>query len=311
MIEKKTKWANQKSFFCHSLFLKILNLTKNQKFVFSPTRFYDGICQWEEGSQTPILHIGWAKPLVSTIAKFDYDIRSQIIINCVSDDIENNKLEKETDTTTTATTKNGTEPTNPKQQTDMANNNNNNISPKTELNKTETDENMIPTLEALTAACGEKILNPDFLLQGGGQPFTETKTQGETSNVVSETEEESSAAAAVVVVSVVDTEIKEIVSVKEILDEIILPEIVIEEIKAPKFQPPVEEDFLIPKRPVITLYSHKMKGLKDLLLSERLNTQAISLQVTAQSQVQVGKKFRGSLGGDYDGNTRPKRARRE
>lgn len=187
----------------------------------------------------------------------------------------------------------------------MTNNNNNNISTKTELNKTETDENMIPTLEALTAACGEKILNPDFLLQGGGQPFTETKTQGETSNVVSETEEEVSA-----IVDIVDKEVKESIVVKEVVEEIIAPETIVEEIKAPKFQPPVEEDFLIPKRPIITLYSHKMKGLKDLLLSERLNTQAISLQVTAQSQVQVGKKFRGSLG-DYDGNTRPKRARRE
>nr|XP_049466092.1 menin isoform X2 [Anopheles coluzzii] len=45
-------------------------------------RFYDGICKWEEGSQTPILHIGWAKPLVATIAKFDHDIRSQVIIKC-------------------------------------------------------------------------------------------------------------------------------------------------------------------------------------------------------------------------------------
>ncbi|EFX68372.1 hypothetical protein DAPPUDRAFT_63144, partial [Daphnia pulex] len=34
-------------------------------------RFYDGICQWEEGSCTPVLHIGWAKPLVNTISKFD------------------------------------------------------------------------------------------------------------------------------------------------------------------------------------------------------------------------------------------------
>lgn len=29
------------------------------------------------------------------------------------------------------------------------------------------NDTVISTLEALTAACGEKILNPDFLLQGG------------------------------------------------------------------------------------------------------------------------------------------------
>lgn len=45
-------------------------------------RFYDGICQWEEGSTTPVLHIGWAKPLVNTISKFDARVRSLVDISC-------------------------------------------------------------------------------------------------------------------------------------------------------------------------------------------------------------------------------------
>lgn len=49
-------------------------------------RFYDGICQWEEDSLTPILHIGWAKPLVNNICKFDYDIRSQVVIKVPEDE---------------------------------------------------------------------------------------------------------------------------------------------------------------------------------------------------------------------------------
>ena len=49
-------------------------------------RFYDGICQWEEGSPTPVLHIGWAKPLVNTISKFDADVRAQVIIECRGND---------------------------------------------------------------------------------------------------------------------------------------------------------------------------------------------------------------------------------
>lgn len=61
------------------------------------------------------------------------------------------------------------------------------------------------------------------------------------------------------------------------------------------------------KRPTIILHSQKMKELKDLLLAEKLNTQAISLHLTAQSQVQVGKKGRGS----ENDSIRPKRARRE
>lgn len=51
-----------------------------------------------------------------------------------------------------------------------------------------------------------------------------------------------------------------------------------------------------------------MKELKDLLLAEKLNTHAISLHLTAQSQVQVGKKGRGES--DIYG-VRPKRARRD
>jgi menin len=41
-------------------------------------------------------------------------------------------------------------------------------------------------------------------------------------------------------------------------------------------------------KPRLYLRSHKMAGLKDLLLAEKLNTHAISLQLTAQSQVQLG-----------------------
>jgi len=41
-------------------------------------------------------------------------------------------------------------------------------------------------------------------------------------------------------------------------------------------------------RPKLRLHSRKMAGLKEVLLAEKLNTSAISLQLTAQSQVQVG-----------------------
>lgn len=68
-----------------------------------------------------------------------------------------------------------------------------------------------------------------------------------------------------------------------------------------------EEKPIETKRPTIILHSQKMKELKDLLLAEKLNTHAISLHLTAQSQVQVGKKGRN----DSDSGIRPKRNRRE
>lgn len=68
-------------------------------------------------------------------------------------------------------------------------------------------------------------------------------------------------------------------------------------------------------RPRVTLYSHKMAALKPLLLAERLNTHALQLQLTAQSQLQrphIPVKRRDDE--DHNPSTptaRAKRARRE
>ena len=80
-------------------------------------------------------------------------------------------------------------------------------------------------------------------------------------------------------------------------------------------------------KPRLSLRSHKMAGLKDLLMSEKLNTHAISLQLTAQSQVQLGSRLKQQQPqGDADatkdaadqnvpannnGPSRPKRTRKE
>ncbi|KAF6207524.1 hypothetical protein GE061_015970 [Apolygus lucorum] len=181
-------------------------------------RFYDGICQWEEDSPTPVLHIGWAQPLVSTISKFEHEVREQIII------------------------------------TNAPENNNNSLCSTLEgkakvlmLEEITSLESLDPKIKALTAACGERILNRDFLLQGDGEPFV---GDGEASTSAVKMEKSSTK---------------------------------------------------------LTLYSRKMRGLKDLLLGEKLNTHAISLQLTAQSQVQFNKK--GSK--DEPLGSRPKRTRRE
>lgn len=43
-------------------------------------RFYDGICQWEEGSVTPVLHTGWADRFMSTLFKFDAGTRRDLVL---------------------------------------------------------------------------------------------------------------------------------------------------------------------------------------------------------------------------------------
>lgn len=209
-------------------------------------RFYDGICQWEEGSATPVLHIGWAKPLVNTISKFDADVRAQVNIMCES----------------------------AQQKLSSPNGNclNNNYMAEKENGhdkKDQTPSNIHPTIEALTAACSEKLLNPEYLLQGDGSPFV----GGDEEPPPAKVEENAG------------TSKQDKNAVKE--EETISEEI---------------------RKPMVVLHSQKMKELKDLLLAEKLNTHAISLHLTAQSQVQVGKKGRGEMEGF---SVRPKRARRD
>lgn len=177
---------------------------------------------WEEGSQTPVLHIGWAKPLVNTISKFDSSVRSQVVI-INNENHDDSSINNNNDSCKTLENSNITDIT---------------MDPKDSIN---------PKIKALTAACGERLLNRDFLLQGGCEPFV-----GEASTSV---------------------------------------------------------ELKIEMKPKLILYSQKMKGLKDLLLAEKLNTHAISLQLTAQSQVQFNKK--GQAPRDDSMGSRTKRSRRE
>ncbi|XP_026752082.2 menin [Galleria mellonella] len=148
------------------------SILKDPECFASLLRFYDGICKWEEGSQTPILHIGWAKPLVSTISKFDAEVRAQVHIICSPNNDEHNDKFKDSSIKE--------EKEERENEKDKWNNNSENIE--------------MSVREQLTAA--------------------------------------------------------------------------------------------VNSRPRVTLYSHKMAALKPLLLAERLNTHALQLQLTAQSQLQ-------------------------
>ncbi|XP_045495181.1 menin [Colias croceus] len=172
------------------------SILKDPECFASLLRFYDGICKWEEGSQTPILHIGWAKPLVSTISKFDAEVRAQVNIVC---NTENNHIGDDIKKTEEGENKDST----------ASNDSWNNASENIEMT----------VREQLTAA--------------------------------------------------------------------------------------------VNSRPRVTLYSHKMAALKPLLLAERLNTHALQLQLTAQSQLQRPQTQRRDDEENSGSVSRAKRARRE
>ncbi|XP_076045105.1 menin 1 isoform X2 [Oratosquilla oratoria] len=159
-------------------------------------KFYDGICGWEEGSATPVLHIGWAKALVNTIAKFEADVRSHVKIYCV------------------------------------------------DIGDVDVDD--------------EETLLPTRVKESGSA----AASQDQNGNIGS-------------------------------LDLV---------------EDDVDPSEMMHRSPPVHLASAKMRGLRDLLLADKLNSQAISLQLTAQSQVTLSKK-RGATDPEPGPVGRPKRTR--
>lgn len=247
-------------------------------------------------------HIGWVKPLVTTISRFDGEIRSQVIIHCAKDEDDVN------DANTSIRSENNNN------DVSMAPNNPDGSEKKAKNGDESGDksETVRTTLvEALTAACGEKILNPDFLLQGGGKPFAESQVKSERCD---ESEKQLLLLAQTsprhgcdepAVESNDKHEVKTESKADDDESKATIPSV------GPVFKETADDEIIIPKRPEITLYSQKMKGLKELLLAEKLNTHAISLQLTAQSQVQVASTRKSRSIGAINYGTSTKRSRRE
>ncbi|XP_064490117.1 menin-like isoform X2 [Ornithodoros turicata] len=126
-------------------------------------RFYDGLCAWEEGSATPVLHIGWARPLVHTIAKFPASVRASATV-LTSEDEEEGRAEDTPKKSCHLTHKSlAFQDANVAAKEDFLR------SLESQLGQSGAPPR--PDIAALAAACADNILNPGYLLCGG-QPFT-------------------------------------------------------------------------------------------------------------------------------------------
>ncbi|XP_023324624.1 menin [Eurytemora carolleeae] len=235
-------------------------------------QFYDGLCSWEENSSTPVLHIGWVKPMVKCISQFSASVRANIEISTLEG------IEESTDP-------NGSGEGKIWDEYIMENNNYKTsfdcLSPEPESlyqQEPETDfltmnqdtlaryaleckeEKSERDISSLVSNCGEQILDIGLLV-GNQTPCPKH------------------------INSYLFTELEKI------------------EGKSKKSG----KDGKSKSGKVHTrLYSAKMSGLKDLLQSERLNSSALHLQLTAQSQGETRRKGDGeSTGG------RIKRVRRD
>ena len=198
-----------------------------------------------------------------------------------------------------------------------------------------------PNIAALAQACSESILNPDYLLTGG-EPFTSTVTRTtpviSTSNVNVDVNEflSSKSDGTQFVGMTVDSMLKaespadmmmfrkqpdsaptseglvsETPEPHSDMPELIDPNSEVDAITSKKeVEDKLNDSFTIftPEPTELLLRSQKLKGMRKLLTSLKLNASAISLQLTAQSQTFFKNTKRGS---DLDHTNTRKRSRRE
>lgn len=184
-------------------------------------RFYDGICKWEEGSPTPVLHVGWATFLVQSLGRFEGQVRQKVRI--VSREAEAAEAEEPWGEEAREGRRRG---------------------PRRESKPEEPPPPKKPALDKGPGA-GQ-----------GAVPGAPRKPPGTVSGTARGPEGGSAAPT-----------------------------------PAPAASPP-------PEGPVLTFQSEKMKGMKELLVATKINSSAIKLQLTAQSQVQM-KKQKVSTPSDY------------
>nr|XP_055102651.1 menin isoform X2 [Symphalangus syndactylus] len=184
-------------------------------------RFYDGICKWEEGSPTPVLHVGWATFLVQSLGRFEGQVRQKVRI--VSREAEAAEAEEPWGEEAREGRRRG---------------------PRRESKPEEPPPPKKPALDKGLGTGQGAVSGPPRKPPGTVSGTARGPEGGSTPQV-----------------------------------------------PVPAASPP-------PEGPVLTFQSEKMKGMKELLVATKINSSAIKLQLTAQSQVQM-KKQKVSTPSDY------------
>ncbi|XP_071962600.1 menin-like [Antedon mediterranea] len=326
-------------------------------------QFYDGLCRWEEGSVTPVLHITWSKKFIGVVSKFASGVRELIDVHVEEDDDceDEEKIEEDNDhqkenvvrpkmsrekkeekATNEYHTKNKIslrsknynvtrkklrEDINQNIITDKSNNNNN-VKPDSLDSSSDSIGNELktpgqqldvsnPNIAALAAACSESILNPDYLLGASetSTPFASKSWDTKTDlNDFLSGSNNGGAFPGITIESALKAESPAEMAFHrqwKARQSDSQGEDSEEEEGKPSHTSVSAVSASQMMSPKLTLSSAKMKGLKDLLTNPgKLNTAAIQLQLTAQSQVQFNKRPRSTSEYEDFGSLR-RRPRRE
>ncbi|KAG1959404.1 menin [Pimephales promelas] len=190
-------------------------------------RFYDGICKWEEGSLTPVLHVGWATYLVQSLSRFDAQIRQKVSI--ITKDAE------------------------PVDEDDQSSEDPREGRRRVPRRESKLDEQAGPSSPSVALPAQNPV--PKKVGGEGGRRRSSAGTRGKESEGKNEP-------------------------------------------SSPSPTPSPSQPPIVQGGPVVTFHSEKMKGMKGLLSAAKINSSAIKLQLTAQSQVQM-KRQKPTPSGDY------------
>lgn len=242
---------------------------------------YDGLCGWEEESSTPVLHIGWAKAFIANISKFTAHTRAKVQIEiCSSVDMEsslsslNGRARKEEEN---------------KAKESPQSLINTSTSRKESFDAT--DENFIKRESELIRDDNQAKNDDSCKKEDSSVPQDDAMVEGEKTKLPSPSESNS--------IPVKGENAPDLSEDHESLP--LSPnchngksEPALTTVKDEGTGTRSDDDESVHESKVsVVLTSQKMIGLKDLLLSEKLNTSAIQLQLTAQSQVYISKRPRG------------------
>ncbi|XP_029382185.1 menin isoform X3 [Echeneis naucrates] len=200
-------------------------------------RFYDGICKWEEGSPTPVLHVGWATYLVQSLSRFEAQVRQKVTI--ITKEPESQDDDDQSSDDPREGRRRG-----PRRESKLEEQNSPPpaapTSPPTQL-------------AAATAATQLKKVGDG----GGRRRSSQGLRAGDSEGKPKSPSPDSTS--------------------------------------SPSSQQQASPS---PAGPVVIFQSEKMKGMKELLCAAKVNSSAIKLQLTAQSQVQM-KRQKSTPAGDY------------
>ncbi|XP_019955809.1 menin [Paralichthys olivaceus] len=198
-------------------------------------RFYDGICKWEEGSPTPVLHVGWATYLVQSLSRFDAQVRQKVsIITKEPESLDDDDQSSD-------------DPREGRRR-----------GPRRESRLEEQNSSSPPAAPTSPSTLLPAASQPRKVGEGGGR---RRSSQGQRSGEADGKPKSPSPDSA----------------------------------SSPLSQQQASPS---PVGPVVVFQSEKMKGMKELLRAAKVNSSAIKLQLTAQSQVQM-KRQKSTPAGDY------------